>query len=609
MLSTMLALPGLAVAQYVGCYRDDANRALPVALSDSPQQTVESCIAQAKSRNLRYAGLQFHTQCYGGSTVGYEKAASEASCDTKCAGNQGQTCGGSWFNSIYDTGVRPAQLSYRYVGCRQDNERRYLPTAISGANETIESCVNAAKERGFQYAGLQFWGQCFAGNYFSGPAATHDYECNTPCSADMSQTCGGAWRNSVYATGIVDCRATQLSLYDGTWLETRVIRGSRLNKDCDVRFEPNEGSNNVALRVLERSADWLTVEIPQFAPYAAGYLRVYPRSQETWPFSILDFEILPPKWGKDCEVFAVQGSGRDPGSELILWGTKGMKRGCSVTFLHTGLYAGGYPTPFPSKATILDDTRLRVRIPMMPAGTAVILSRSGDAPPTQGLAADIKVNEIPPVLLAAVPDSGYAGQRIVLSGRAFIPPPSPQVYGLTYTYKHAGAEDLRVRLTWGPGRVTDVVPSHVQNADGGPELLEIRLPKEVASVAPEGYRGTILVYRITSPSKTSEAIAFSFKRTAQSATAGNCPGGASVAGMIYRGQPSCRTGNLSDHPSAYLSCDASGYYCCESAQGAKTKCGSDRWMYPATCSSYCNLANNCTVGEQWVGGAMVGCYE
>lgn len=63
----------------------------------------------------------------------------------------------------------------------------------------MESCVQKAAQAGYAYAGLQFYGWCFAGNTL-GYTQVADSECNTPCSANASEMCGGGWRNSIYGT-------------------------------------------------------------------------------------------------------------------------------------------------------------------------------------------------------------------------------------------------------------------------------------------------------------------------------------------------------------------------------------------------------------------------
>ena len=86
-----------------------------------------------------------------------------------------------------------------YVGCFTDDGNRALPVEL-GTGHTIESCMQAAAQSGYAYAGLQYYGYCFAGNAV-GYAQVGDSECNTPCDANSSEMCGGVWRNSIFVTG------------------------------------------------------------------------------------------------------------------------------------------------------------------------------------------------------------------------------------------------------------------------------------------------------------------------------------------------------------------------------------------------------------------------
>lgn len=84
-----------------------------------------------------------------------------------------------------------------YLGCFTDDPNRALPVWLGPVND-IGTCVNSARANGFAYAGLQWYGECFGGNELR-YTQVGDGECNTPCAS--GQMCGGAWRNSIYATG------------------------------------------------------------------------------------------------------------------------------------------------------------------------------------------------------------------------------------------------------------------------------------------------------------------------------------------------------------------------------------------------------------------------
>jgi hypothetical protein len=89
---------------------------------------------------------------------------------------------------------------FSYLGCYTDDASRALPILLLNSGATVESCVAAAQAQGLTFAGLQYFGQCFGGNNL-GPTYTKapGSECNTPCSANSGEICGGAWRNSIYS--------------------------------------------------------------------------------------------------------------------------------------------------------------------------------------------------------------------------------------------------------------------------------------------------------------------------------------------------------------------------------------------------------------------------
>lgn len=182
---------------YLGCYSDDAQRGLPIALMASGT-TVESCVELARARGYAYAGLQAGYQCFAGNSLAYERK-DEGNCKTQCAARRGETCGGTWFNSVYATGLNPPPLDY--AGCHVDDPSRALPNLLIGNGATIERCIDLARAQGYAYAGLQAGYQCFAGNVLGYCAARED-DCNAPCPSDPKRKCGGAWRASIYRTGV-----------------------------------------------------------------------------------------------------------------------------------------------------------------------------------------------------------------------------------------------------------------------------------------------------------------------------------------------------------------------------------------------------------------------
>jgi hypothetical protein len=58
------------------------------------------------------------------------------------------------------------------------------------------ACFDLCSQKGYKFAGFQYYSYCLCGNKFGtyGTATT----CNTPCHADSTSICGGAWTNTVY---------------------------------------------------------------------------------------------------------------------------------------------------------------------------------------------------------------------------------------------------------------------------------------------------------------------------------------------------------------------------------------------------------------------------
>jgi len=91
----------------------------------------------------------------------------------------------------------PSVSQANYIGCYTDSPARALPNLLTlfGVT-TIESCIQAAKTGGFTYAGLQYGGECWAGNNI-GQVLTPN-SCTMPCSGNKLEICGDIWHNSIY---------------------------------------------------------------------------------------------------------------------------------------------------------------------------------------------------------------------------------------------------------------------------------------------------------------------------------------------------------------------------------------------------------------------------
>jgi hypothetical protein len=86
----------------------------------------------------------------------------------------------------------------QYMGCYSDTIPRALPYQAPFAG-SIDPCLASCNAAGYRYAGLQWYGECFCGQDLANELRP-DGECNTPCVDGSGAACGGAWRNSIYAT-------------------------------------------------------------------------------------------------------------------------------------------------------------------------------------------------------------------------------------------------------------------------------------------------------------------------------------------------------------------------------------------------------------------------
>ncbi|HEX7883880.1 MAG TPA: caspase family protein [Afipia sp.] len=84
-----------------------------------------------------------------------------------------------------------------YLGCFRDQGKRDLDgyTFYDG-KMTTQLCVSTCRDKGFSHAGTQYAGHCFCGNKYgaAGPATN----CDTKCTGNRDEICGGTWANSIY---------------------------------------------------------------------------------------------------------------------------------------------------------------------------------------------------------------------------------------------------------------------------------------------------------------------------------------------------------------------------------------------------------------------------
>lgn len=163
-----------------GCYTDNSGSRTLYSLSTANDtMTTESCISYCASNGYPLAGTEYGRECYCGNNIAASGAAATSSdCSFACAGNSAEVCGGNSRINIYHniSNVASAQPpatnagpdGWGFLGCYIDNvNSRTLPygaTTLGGnANMTVANCVQECKRQNYQYAGVEYSGECYCG--------------------------------------------------------------------------------------------------------------------------------------------------------------------------------------------------------------------------------------------------------------------------------------------------------------------------------------------------------------------------------------------------------------------------------------------------------------
>jgi len=158
---------------YMGCYKDAKKRDLRHYLGKG-NWNYKKCFELAKMRGFKYASLQASGYCFGDNRFGKYGKRPDSECNQKCRNDKGRICGAGWRNSVFkvDTvkirwgNTHKPVMGEKYMGCYVDTRKRDLPVYLAAGHGSYRACFEAAKMRGFRYAGLQVDGQCFGGNSY-----------------------------------------------------------------------------------------------------------------------------------------------------------------------------------------------------------------------------------------------------------------------------------------------------------------------------------------------------------------------------------------------------------------------------------------------------------
>lgn len=220
--STSTTLSSGSQAKYSGCYAEQSGRALSGAsYTDSSNMTTQSCGSFCLSKGFNTFGTEYSSECYC-SNIMPKVSANQSECNMICSGDLTNYCGGPNRLSVWTISTSPASSSSSvsttptssatpvsasspaassnpvvsggtYLGCYTDStsSRALSGYYNSAKTQTLDTCQAAAVSNGYKYFGVEYSGECFAGNTISSSSGPGSVDCNMPCYGNSSQICGG----------------------------------------------------------------------------------------------------------------------------------------------------------------------------------------------------------------------------------------------------------------------------------------------------------------------------------------------------------------------------------------------------------------------------------
>jgi hypothetical protein len=187
----------------LGCYKDAGQRDLP-NLIRAGYGNPAKCFKMAMDAGYQYVGMQYRGECWGGNSMGRHGKRPDSECNMRCKYDNSRMCGAGWRNNIFKLVKTEVTITYKAIfgetreGCFKDSGNRDLPNLLRAGYGSPRNCFQKAMDAGYKYAGLQYRGECWAGNSFGKYGKRPESECNMKCRNDNSRTCGAGWRNEVF---------------------------------------------------------------------------------------------------------------------------------------------------------------------------------------------------------------------------------------------------------------------------------------------------------------------------------------------------------------------------------------------------------------------------
>lgn len=200
---------------YLGCANETSPRALVgVFKANGTGTTTKSCQELCLQNNYGLAATENGDTCFCGNGLQSSSTLGKTFCNTPCAGNSSETCGGidgnnnkylSVWNSTSST-IPPTMVkqvgTYPLDNCYSDtNTTRALTgaTLTSPTTMTVESCIAFCITKNFALAGLSYGKTCSCGPSLAATAKVLPLaQCNMLCTGNRREFCGAYQNLLVY---------------------------------------------------------------------------------------------------------------------------------------------------------------------------------------------------------------------------------------------------------------------------------------------------------------------------------------------------------------------------------------------------------------------------
>ncbi len=309
-----IALPsGWSVASSV-CIAEGTNgRALSGASTASSSMTIPMCLQFCQSKGYQWAGIEYSGECYCDNDFknGASLSLTSSRCEMPCLGDSTTMCGGPDALSLFNnpsvtapttassttaitstTSAAPAPTTVALpdgwsvastVCLAEGTSGRALAGASTTSNSmTYAMCLGFCRDKGFQYAGIEYSGECYCGNEIANGASLSisSSNCDMPCSGDSSSMCGGPsaiqlFNNPSFAVSV----ATTINGYESRMYPRSQRSCSDRGFDRNGRYDAREmyfllrgcrvldGGYRVFVGVLlwTRAVEWGESELDEWA--------------------------------------------------------------------------------------------------------------------------------------------------------------------------------------------------------------------------------------------------------------------------------------------------------------------------------------------------------